>query len=238
MTPIAGSNEQAPEVIDWNTVDHHARSWAPAQMATKEDSSNVDVHNGDYDGDDDVHSDLSREREHLTEIRSDRVGDLEDAYEQIFKSLQELSMKAILKEWIKKIEPGKSRSFPYHGGRGLPPKWWPSGVEHVEPDHLKKKGGFTTSEAVLLSTYQIADRHTLAITILRHVMTRHSRHGGIEGLKNSTKNVELRFGNESDEKRTGREQALDQLYNIARREEAHRSGKQGGSNTFPGTIPN
>lgn len=56
----------------------------------------------------------------------------------IFKLLRQVPCKSLAKLWIKLIEPGKKTKFPYIKGNAMKPSWWPNGVEHREPDHLKK----------------------------------------------------------------------------------------------------
>lgn len=59
-------------------------------------------------------------------------------YEEIFKSIQQLALKAILKEWIKEIEPKKQKNFPYK--KDILPDWWPRETKFTEPDHIKIVG--------------------------------------------------------------------------------------------------
>lgn len=97
-----------------------------------------------------------------------RVGDEEkilDYYESAFRAFQQINCRQIAKAFIKIIEPRKQVKHPYNGGRGASgergdpektkPDWWPAGVIHREPDHLKKPGKrlatciFTKSEQKL-----------------------------------------------------------------------------------------
>ncbi|OJJ41556.1 hypothetical protein ASPWEDRAFT_271934 [Aspergillus wentii DTO 134E9] len=83
------------------------------------------------------------------------IGDTEKVlayYESALKHFQQLNCRHIAKAFIKFIEPRKQVKHPYNGGRppvgsapgekGDPektkPEWWPAGVVHKEPDHLKK----------------------------------------------------------------------------------------------------
>lgn len=82
------------------------------------------------------------------------IGDTEKVvafYETALRALQQLNCRSIAKVMIKAIEPRKQVKHSYNGGKspitGKPgdpettkPDWWPSGVEHKEPDHLKKPG--------------------------------------------------------------------------------------------------
>lgn len=81
------------------------------------------------------------------------IGDTEkvDAYyEFAFRAFQQINCRQIAKAYIKLIEPRKQVKHPYNGGKGIPgekrdpektkPDWWPEGVAHREPDHLKKPG--------------------------------------------------------------------------------------------------
>ncbi|KKK22477.1 hypothetical protein ARAM_000617 [Aspergillus rambellii] len=84
------------------------------------------------------------------------VGDTEkvlEYYETALKHFQQINCRQIAKAFIKFIEPRKQVKHPYNGGRpraGAPPgekgdpektkpEWWPAGVQHKEPDHLKKE---------------------------------------------------------------------------------------------------
>jgi hypothetical protein len=70
-----------------------------------------------------------------------RVGDkaaLNAFYDNTFHSVQQLAIKSIMKAWIKVIDPNKQKQHPYTGG--IPPPYWPEGIPHKEPDHIKKKG--------------------------------------------------------------------------------------------------
>ncbi|EPS34617.1 hypothetical protein PDE_09581 [Penicillium oxalicum 114-2] len=85
-----------------------------------------------------------------------RIGDTEKVtayYESALKHFQQLNCRMIAKAFIKHIEPRKQVRFPYNGGKppaGSPPgttgdpektkpDWWPEGVMHKEPDHLRKE---------------------------------------------------------------------------------------------------
>lgn len=92
----------------------------------------------------------------IEERRCLRIGNRKEVvefYTANFIKLKQLRCKAIIKEWIKVIEPGKQAKNPYNGGReaaeagikGTPaanelkkPGWWAGDCEHKEPDHLKK----------------------------------------------------------------------------------------------------
>ncbi|KAL3472169.1 hypothetical protein BJX99DRAFT_262583 [Aspergillus californicus] len=73
-------------------------------------------------------------------------------YEKAFESLQQVNCRILAKAYIKLVEPRKQVNYPYNGRKiisGSPqkldpeetkPSWWPAGVIHREPDHLKKPG--------------------------------------------------------------------------------------------------
>lgn len=75
---------------------------------------------------------------------------LEDYYRRSLISLQQINCRLIAKSIIKVIEPRKQVVHPYNGGKdvsGAPrdpecskPPWWPRGLRHKEPDHLRKTG--------------------------------------------------------------------------------------------------
>lgn len=64
-------------------------------------------------------------------------------YEAKFTALQQKATKRIAKAWIKVIEPKKQTRFPYNKGEASKPSWWPRGLRHKEPDHLKSQGHFS-----------------------------------------------------------------------------------------------
>ncbi|PLB53679.1 hypothetical protein P170DRAFT_346625 [Aspergillus steynii IBT 23096] len=80
------------------------------------------------------------------------IGDEEkvlEYYENALKHFQQINCRLIAKAFIKFIEPRKQVKHPYNGGKprgtgqkGDPektkPEWWPAGVNHKEPDHLRK----------------------------------------------------------------------------------------------------
>lgn len=85
-----------------------------------------------------------------------RVGDTQKVmsyYEGALKHFQQLNCRMVAKAFIKFIEPRKQVRHPYNGGKppagsapgatGDPektkPEWWPPGVMHKEPDHLRKE---------------------------------------------------------------------------------------------------
>ncbi|KAJ5182869.1 hypothetical protein N7492_000485 [Penicillium capsulatum] len=85
-----------------------------------------------------------------------RVGDTQkilNYYEGALKHFQQLNCRMVAKAFIKFIEPRKQVRHPYNGGKAPPgsapgtsgdpektkPEWWPPGVMHKEPDHLRKE---------------------------------------------------------------------------------------------------
>ncbi|CAI7617818.1 unnamed protein product [Penicillium discolor] len=85
-----------------------------------------------------------------------RIGDAQKVmsyYEGALKHFQQLNCRMVAKAFIKFIEPRKQVRHPYNGGKppagsapgttGDPektkPEWWPPGVMHKEPDHLRKE---------------------------------------------------------------------------------------------------
>ncbi|KAJ5176743.1 uncharacterized protein N7482_002620 [Penicillium canariense] len=85
-----------------------------------------------------------------------RIGDTSKVmsyYEGALKHFQQLNCRMVAKAFIKFIEPRKQVRHPYNGGKPPPgsapgttgdpektkPEWWPPGVMHKEPDHLRKE---------------------------------------------------------------------------------------------------
>ncbi|SCV00218.1 LAME_0G08328g1_1 [Lachancea meyersii CBS 8951] len=63
---------------------------------------------------------------------------VENYLKNVFSMLRQLHCKAIAKAWIKVVEPRKKARHPYIKGELFRPYWWPTSVEHREPDHLRK----------------------------------------------------------------------------------------------------
>ncbi|ODQ78282.1 hypothetical protein BABINDRAFT_89485 [Babjeviella inositovora NRRL Y-12698] len=59
-------------------------------------------------------------------------------YTTCFTEIQQHQCKEIAKCWIRAIEPKKQTNFPYNGGNRRKPGWWPSKIDHIEPDHMNK----------------------------------------------------------------------------------------------------
>ncbi|KAJ5104845.1 hypothetical protein NUU61_002192 [Penicillium alfredii] len=91
-----------------------------------------------------------------TDMAPLRIGDTQKVlsyYEGALKHFQQLNCRMVAKAFIKFIEPRKQVRHPYNGGKppagsapgttGDPektkPEWWPPGVMHKEPDHLRKE---------------------------------------------------------------------------------------------------
>ncbi|KAJ5253828.1 Protein of unknown function DUF2841 [Penicillium chrysogenum] len=84
-----------------------------------------------------------------------RIGDTQNVmayYERALQHFQQLNCRTVAKAFIKFVEPRKKVRHPYNGGKtpgsapgttgdseNTKPEWWPPGVMHKEPDHLRKK---------------------------------------------------------------------------------------------------
>ncbi|KAK2732632.1 hypothetical protein FQN57_002593 [Myotisia sp. PD_48] len=81
-------------------------------------------------------------------LRIDDEKEVNRFYKKSFEAFQQKNCRQIAKAYIKMIEPRKQVKHPYNGRWGGPgekgdpektkPNWWPAGVVHREPDHLKK----------------------------------------------------------------------------------------------------
>lgn len=107
-----------------------------------------------------------------------RIGDTAKVltyYEGALKHFQQLNCRMVAKAFIKFIEPRKQVRHPYNGGKppagsapgttGDPektkPEWWPPGVMHKEPDHLRKECMLRIFRCILegLYTYVLPRPH-------------------------------------------------------------------------------
>ncbi|KAF1981151.1 hypothetical protein K402DRAFT_425618 [Aulographum hederae CBS 113979] len=92
-----------------------------------------------------------------TVIQISNAQQCKDFYMKALHAVQQLTMKEILKAWIKVICPSKRTTYPYSVGKSMKkqrrkngvkssqirhedctpgPPWWPKHVRHIEPDHL------------------------------------------------------------------------------------------------------
>jgi hypothetical protein len=111
---------------------------------------------------------------------------------ECFKSIQQLPCKAIAKEYIKTVEPRKQTTHPYKRGDSAKPNWWPLGVRHTEPDHLKKD-----------------ERLELLVSIMMHCITGRIK-VGLQTLRDSTNGVKRSLLNGT------RLKILDEIFYLAR----------------------
>ncbi|KAL1953836.1 hypothetical protein VTO42DRAFT_2131 [Malbranchea cinnamomea] len=142
-----------------------------------------------------------------------QIGDdkkIELYYRQAFITLQQLNCRTLAKAYIKMIEPRKQVRHPYNGGRVGPgetpdpektkPSWWPAGVIHKEPDHLKK-----------------AER----VELLIHIFRRMPKSRGITAEKLQEAAHEARRTLSSQFQRD----VLDEVYKVKRMEESYMRGE-------------
>ncbi|KAF2404487.1 hypothetical protein EJ06DRAFT_206628 [Trichodelitschia bisporula] len=158
------------------------------------------------DDETDCDDDTTEDYVHVEETEHLRIGDtdaLTSFYCYSFELMQQLAMKALVKAWIKEIEPKKQRNFPYAKKNEKTPAWWPiDKVNHKEPDHLRKE-----------------ERHHLAIEILRYVHN-DAKFGtdGIQRLQKASGKINLKFEHEPEAKFEQRMALLSQLYIVAEKE--------------------
>lgn len=82
--------------------------------------------------------------------RADSRKEWEMWFADAFRAVQQLSCRAIAKEWIRTVHPTKQRTHPYNGKNPKSKQWegsdatrppyWPIDVVHKEPDHILKEG--------------------------------------------------------------------------------------------------
>lgn len=116
------------------------------------------------DGDDSEDDEEVNYIEDYRSVQYSNTGQLTEYYDEKFRTIGQLSLKKILKCWIRKIHPKKQTQHPYNGGKlkensiklygkgnvgeQTKPPWWPPSLEskewersrHKEPDHQKKPG--------------------------------------------------------------------------------------------------
>ncbi|EEP79363.1 predicted protein [Uncinocarpus reesii 1704] len=142
-----------------------------------------------------------------------RIGETDkvlDYYASALRAFQQINCRQIAKAFIKMIEPRKQVKHPYNGGRGplgekgdpekTKPDWWPAGVEHREPDHLKKP-----------------DRVELLVHIIRNL--RKSHNITTEKLEEAGRDVRRQL------KPRERWDILEEIYAVRRMEESYERGE-------------
>ncbi|KAL2010791.1 hypothetical protein VTN00DRAFT_3509 [Thermoascus crustaceus] len=150
-------------------------------------------------------------------MKAIRVGDqaaMLAYYESAFHALQQTNCRMIAKAFVKAVEPRKQAKYPYNGGKGpdgqkgdpesTKPSWWPDGVTHREPDHLKKP-----------------ERVRLLIHILRGLGK--SRGVTVDQLEDAGRSIRRRI------KPVERLEILSEIYRVRRVEEQYENGKIDGS---------
>lgn len=82
-----------------------------------------------------------------------------------FENLKLSWCKELVRLWIKEIEPHKRKFYPYSYGDISKPPWWPAGIPHKEPDHLRKSQrvcllmAIVTNKEFSLTDLQVASEH-------------------------------------------------------------------------------
>ncbi|KAL4808185.1 hypothetical protein BDV18DRAFT_158296 [Aspergillus unguis] len=136
-------------------------------------------------------------------------------YEKAFDSLQQTNCRILAKAYIKLVEPRKQVNYPYNGHKtiaGVPqqfdpeetrPLWWPSGVTHREPDHLRKP------ERIRLLVYILCDlRESHSVTV--------------DKLKEADQSIRRQISP------VERLQVLDEIYRVRGEEERYLDGRSDG----------
>ncbi|KAK6198550.1 uncharacterized protein RJT21DRAFT_49001 [Scheffersomyces amazonensis] len=79
---------------------------------------------------------------HVEELYIDKktTSNLIRQYQDLFHCINQNTCKEIAKRWIKVAEPNKQARFPYRDQNSSRPPWWPETTDHIEPDHLDKRG--------------------------------------------------------------------------------------------------
>ncbi|KAL4878761.1 hypothetical protein BJY04DRAFT_107296 [Aspergillus karnatakaensis] len=113
-------------------------------------------------------------QETILPIRNENL--LRRYYEQAFASLQQTNCRILAKAYIRHVEPRKQVNYPYNGHKtiaGVPrqfdpeetkPAWWPAGVVHREPDHLRKPDRIRLLVHILC---ELRESHGMSVERLR-----------------------------------------------------------------------
>ncbi|KAL1860153.1 hypothetical protein Plec18170_002102 [Paecilomyces lecythidis] len=161
------------------------------------------------------------------------IGDTEKVgayYETALKHFQQLNCRQMAKAFIKFIEPRKQVKHPYNGGRPPPgaqpgekgdpertkPEWWPAGVVHKEPDHLKKDRKSPLLLGSLMILILIQERLRLLVHILRKL--------GKYGIT-SDKLKEVAYDAKRQIKPPERMEILEEIFRVRKLEERFERGE-------------
>jgi hypothetical protein len=155
-----------------------------------------------------------------------------DYYERCLGHFQQLNCRLIAKAFIKFIEPQKQVKHPYNGGKppaGAPPgtkgdpektkfEWWPAGVVHKEPDHLRKDRTCTPPENLQCQVILLTDLERLSLLI--HII----RKLGGSGIT-TDKLQEIAHDCKRQLTSSNRLQFLDEVFRVRRIEERYERGE-------------
>lgn len=163
------------------------------------------------------------------------IGDSEkvfEYYENALKHFQQLNCRQIAKAFIKFIEPRKQVKHPYNGGKpragaangekGDPektkPEWWPAGVVHKEPDHLRKERESNPPSLMEAKILTRLERIRLLIHIIRRL-----------GRFNITpdKLQEVAYDSKRQLRPMNKIEVLDEVFKVRRMEERYERGEIG-----------
>ncbi|KAL8855137.1 MAG: hypothetical protein Q9221_000043 [Calogaya cf. arnoldii] len=188
------------------------------------------INTPDADSEDGHHESDDDDGEHLLETESEQfdiltpgdVAALEVYYTKGVCQVGQLTMKKVLKQWVKVKQPKKQSANPYNGRKNRPqqerekkesgkadpnpgistaPDWWPTqdgwptkGCRHKEPDHLKKP-----------------ERTILALRLLSLTGTEGCEDFTVDKLIESTESIEMS---------PNQRRMLEQLYEVRKKQQA------------------
>ncbi|KAL8913428.1 MAG: hypothetical protein Q9171_001721 [Xanthocarpia ochracea] len=178
----------------------------------------------DNRSDDDGEPLLDIESDQFDYLTPDNDKAIEDHFIKGLCQVGQLTLRKVLKAWVKVKQPQKQTNFPYNGGKNAEeqnprnpglltaPDWWPDqdgwpdkGCRHKEPDHIKK------TERTILSL------RLLSLTGCDDSFT-------VDRMKESTDSIVM-----SDDQR----RMLDQVYNVRRKQQAYLDGEIDGCTRIP-----
>lgn len=172
------------------------------------------------------------------------VGDadrLEQYYTISLRHFQQVNCRVVAKAFIKFIEPRKQVRHPYNGGRPKPgappgtkgdpektkPEWWPAGVVHREPDHLKKEGKSLTYR--LFTDHLYLQSITERVDLLVHIVRKLGRIG-----VTADKLLEIAFDCRRQLKEQEKFTIIEEIFKVRKMEERYERGEIG---KYPPQLP-
>lgn len=117
-----------------------------------------------YGGEDESDSEGSQEDEAESEPERRCIDPrdgvkLREYYEECLRHIQQTQCRRVGQDWVKAVHPKKQAKYPYSNSKAKDskiatkaPPWWPEGVKHMEPAHIKIEPRMTLLLHIICNT--------------------------------------------------------------------------------------